>query len=157
MASSNNKSLEDLDDLLNSALEDFDNPKQRKTSTKKSSIKKDAMDVKRKAKGLQEKLQKIQELPPNEREEMIKEQLMGALKQMNVTSEQLTDKPPTEEELNILFQSLGADGANEDTIGLPKHFDNLLPMMEGVMESLMSKELLYPPMKASQKVFYNST
>ena len=29
----------------------------------------------------------------------------------------------------------------------PEGLDNLLPMMEGMMQSLLSKELLYPAMK----------
>ena len=156
MTSPDNQAMDDLDDLLESALEDFENPaKHRKGSIRKVVSNKATLDDKKKAEGIQEKLKKIQELPAHEREEMIKEQLMGALNQMNISSEQLQGNPPTEEELDNLFQTLGAGGdttAAAAASGIPKQFDNLLPMMEGMMQSLMSKELLYPPMKERNKL-----
>ena len=73
MSSPDNQAMDDLDDLLESALEDFENSaKHRKGSVRKVVSKKATLDDKKKAEGIQEKLKKIQKLPAHEREEMIK-------------------------------------------------------------------------------------
>merc|ERR1719447_721748 len=55
-------------------------------------------------------------------------------------------KEPSEEELQAMFAKLGvSDGAGAG--GLQEGFTNLMPMMEGMMQSLLSKDLLYPAMK----------
>jgi peroxin-19 len=48
----------------------------------------------------------------------------------------------TEADLSAMFQHLQADGGSG-----PEDLDQLIPMMEGMMRSLLSKDLLYPAIK----------
>merc|ERR1719458_1267736 len=58
-------------------------------------------------------------------------------------------KEPSEAELQAMFANLGVSdgGGAPGAAGLQEGFTNLMPMMEGMMQSLLSKELLYPAMK----------
>jgi peroxin-19 len=69
-------------------------------------------------------------MSPEETNAMIQAKLTETLSQMKVNSQASSED-------NLSCNGLpGADS-----------FDNLLPMMEGMMQSLLSKELLYTPMK----------
>jgi len=53
---------------------------------------------------------------------------------------------PSEEEMEKIFGGMSSDN-------LEQGLDNLLPMMEGMMQSLLSKDLLYPAMKDMNEKF----
>merc|ERR1712083_810335 len=73
--------------------------------------------------------------------------LAATIAQMTANTAQL-GKEPSEEELQSMFSSLGtADGGVPGTAGLQDGLTNLMPIMEGMMQSLLSKDLLYPAMK----------
>ena len=129
-----------LDDLLDGALDDFDKiPRQKLTD---SSVKgrKDQFE------SIEEDLKEFSKFPAEESEEKIREKLRQTINQLHDSSSSTSGlgQDLTEEELNKMFNNFdlgGAEGPGEES------FSNLLPMMEGMMQSLMSKELLYPPMK----------
>jgi len=128
-----------LDDLLDGALDDFDKiPKQKLTDT---SVKgrKDQFE------SIEEDLKEFSRFPAEESDEKIREKLRQTINQLHDSSSSSgLGQDLTEEELNKMFNNFdlgGSEGPGEES------FSNLLPMMEGMMQSLMSKELLYPPMK----------
>ena len=124
-----------LDDLLDGALDDFDKIPQQKLVDSSVKGRKDQFE------SIEENLKEFSE----ESDETIREKLRQTINQLhgNSTSSSL-DQDLTEEELNKMFNNFdlgGPEGPGEES------FTNLLPMMEGMMQSLMSKELLYPPMR----------
>ena len=127
-----------LDDLLDGALDDFDKiPRQKLTD---SSVKgrKDQFE------SIEEDLKEFSKFPAEESDEKIREKLRQTINQLHDNSSSASGQDLTEEELNKMFNNFdlgGPEGSGEES------FTNLLPMMEGMMQSLMSKELLYPPMK----------
>eukprot|EP00092_Neocalanus_flemingeri_P001902 GFUD01002030.1.p1 GENE.GFUD01002030.1~~GFUD01002030.1.p1 ORF type:complete len:264 (-),score=125.36 GFUD01002030.1:404-1195(-) len=150
----------DIDDLLDSALEDFDNLPKPKVKAKVSQASPsvpcpseedflaifaaaglgqgggDGPDVS--PAGLKEELDKLARLAGGQ--DSVEDRLSQTVSQMSKNSEGLTGQP-TEEELQAMFSNMGMGGATQPG------FDNLIPMMEGMMQSLLSKELLYPAMK----------
>lgn len=156
-----------IDDLLDSALEDFNNlPKPKPKSKDQNAApavpcptEEDFLAIFAAA-GLGQAGGEISDLPPGGMKEELEklarlaveadggtdatsldDRLSQTIKQMSKNSEGLTGQP-TEEELQAMFANMGMhDGTN------PGGFDNLIPMMEGMMQSLLSKELLYPAMK----------
>ena len=124
-----------LDDLLDGALDDFDKIPQQKLIDSSVKGRKDQFE------SIEENLKEFSE----ESDEKIREKLRQTINQLhgNSTSSGL-EQDLTEEELNKMFNSfdLGGPGGPDG-----ESFTNLLPMMEGMMQSLMSKELLYPPMR----------
>ena len=75
---------------------------------------------------------------------LIKKKLTETINQMNSSSESAS-----KDELNGLLNNfIGASGMPD-----PGSFENLLPMIEGKMQSLLSKDLLYPPMKELAEKF----
>jgi len=156
----------DIDDLLDSALEDFDNlpkPKVKPKSTNSSSnvpgpTEEDFLAIFAAAglsqaggseapdmspAGLKEELDKLARLAGETTEtgpDSVQERLSQTVNQMSRNSEGLCGEP-SEEELQAMFSSMGMGDGSQPS------FDNLIPMMEGMMQSLLSKELLYPAMK----------
>ena len=146
----NEKAKEDLSDLLNGALNDFESitHKKKVSKTKKgqkvqSSTLPTENDLlamftasNNDGAGVKEELEKLSKMSSEESNAMIQAKLTETLSQMQVNS-QASSKTSLEENL---FQNIpGLTGGDS--------FDNLLPMMEGMMQSLLSKELLYTPMK----------
>merc|ERR1712032_691516 len=161
----------ELDQLLDSALEDFDNLPKPKVSRKKTgknhegggsvlppseedfmkifeSVGGEGGDVA----GLQAELERLASLAGASTDKKADEgniasSLAATIAQMTANTAEL-GKEPSEEELQSMFSSLGiADGGVPGTAGLQDGLTNLMPMMEGVMQSLLSKDLLYPAMK----------
>jgi len=148
----------DMDDLLDSALADFDNLPKPKLNNKKAGARKveannsngpseeDFMKIFASAggqgdtEGLQAELEKLAGVAGGGD---MAASLADTLAQMTKETEGLSGQP-TEEELNKMFSGLGMSGGQGKG---QEGFDNLLPMMEGMMQSLLSKELLYPAMK----------
>jgi len=145
---------DNIDDLLDSALQDFDNvskvSKAKPSKSKGEAVEKELLDLLGKVgiseggdlSAVNEELLKLSQLaadgcPPTAAGEAT---LQDALRQLSADSEKLKDIP-SEEELNRMFEGLDGAGKLEDGLG------NLLPMMEGMMQSLLSKDLLYPAMK----------
>eukprot|EP00090_Calanus_glacialis_P011636 TRINITY_DN20001_c2_g1_i1.p1 TRINITY_DN20001_c2_g1~~TRINITY_DN20001_c2_g1_i1.p1 ORF type:complete len:286 (+),score=121.85 TRINITY_DN20001_c2_g1_i1:49-858(+) len=156
----------DIDDLLDSALEDFDNLPKPKVKSKVSQAtpavpcptEEDFMAIFAAA-GLSQGGGEISDLPPGGMKEeldklarlaveaegeadtvSVEDRLSQTIKQMTKNSEGLSGQP-SEEELQAMFSNMGMGE------GTQPGFDNLIPMMEGMMQSLLSKELLYPAMK----------
>ena len=142
-----------IDNLLESALQDFDNvPKKAKKAKAKSEPAVDQDLIK-----MLERVgfptpdsgdlsAELLNLPgDNQQPPAGTTSLQEALKKMSTDSEKLKDIP-SEEELNKMFEGLQGDHLEE---GL----NNLLPMMEGMMQSLLSKDLLYPAMKDMNEKF----
>lgn len=159
----------DIDDLLDSALEDFDNLPKPKSKSKVSQsqaappvpcpTEEDFLAIFAAA-GLGQAGGEVSDLPPGGMKEELEklarlavdgggdndatsldDRLSQTIKQMSKNSEGLTGQP-SEEELQAMFAKMGLEGGMQ-----PGGFDNLIPMMEGMMQSLLSKELLYPAMK----------
>ena len=123
-----------LDDLLDGALDDFDKIPQQKLLDSSVKGRKDQFE------SIAEDLKEFSE----ESDEKIREKLRQTINQLHDNSSSGQGQDLTEEELNKMFNNFdlgGPGGPDGDS------FTNLLPMMEGMMQSLMSKELLYPPMK----------
>ena len=157
----------ELDDLLDNALEDFDNLPKPRSKSKSSSAptsnnpcptEEDFMAIFKAAGlgqtgelpdhpsgGLKEELEKLAKLAveaenENSSCENVDERLSETIKQMSKNSAGLSAQP-SEEELQAMFANMTMGE------GMQSGFDNLIPMMEGMMQSLLSKELLYPAMK----------
>jgi len=153
----------DIDDLLDSALEDFDNlpkPKAKNKTIQASPAapgptEEDFMAIFAAAglgqagggpdlppAGLKDELDKLARLAgeADTGPGSVQDRLSQTVGQMSRNSEGLSGQP-TEEELQAMFSNMGM------TDGMQPGFDNLIPMMEGMMQSLLSKELLYPAMK----------
>ena len=147
---------EDLSDLLNGALDDFENITHKKKVSKTNKPKKgekvpsshlptenDLLAMftasKNDGAGVKEELEKLSKMSPEETNAMIQAKLTETLSQMQVNS-QASSNTSLEDNL---FQNISSNGLP----GGADSFDNLLPMMEGMMQSLLSKELLYTPMK----------
>jgi len=157
----------DIDDLLDSALEDFDNLPKPKAKSKVSQAapaipcptEEDFLAIFAAA-GLGQAGGEVSDLPPGGMKEELEklarlaveaegegeapsmeDRLSQTIKQMSKNSEGLSGQP-SEDELQAMFSNMGiGDGTQSGGI------DNLIPMMEGMMQSLLSKELLYPAMK----------
>ena len=127
-----------LDDLLDGALDDFDKiPKQKLTESS-------ARGRKEQFESIEEDLKEFSKFPAEESYEKIREKLRQTINQLHDNSSSASGQDLTEEELNKMFNNFdlgGPEGPGEES------FTNLLPMMEGMMQSLLSKELLYQPMK----------
>ena len=145
---------EDLSDLLNGALHDFENITLKKKVSKtmkqkggekvQSSLLPTENDLlamftaaKHDGAGVKEELEKLSKMSPEESNAMIEAKLTETLNQMQVNSQGSSNKSQEDNP----FQNIHAGLPGADS------FDNLLPMMEGMMQSLLSKELLYTPMK----------
>lgn len=141
---------EELSDLLDGALHDFENIIHKKKGPKTVKPKGDTVSSfhlptendllamftasQNDGAGVKEELEKLSKMSPEETNAMIQAKLTETLSQMQVNSQASSN---TSIEDNLSCNGLpGADS-----------FDNLLPMMEGMMQSLLSKELLYTPMK----------
>lgn len=148
----------EIDDLLDSALEDFDNlpkPMKKKNVSEKCHVAPEDPITQQKAEeeflkifqnvgidsgsgpvdiqGLKQELDKLAEAT-DQRSPL----LADTLSQINKSTSGLATNP-SEEELAAMLSNFG--GGNKEP------FDNLMPMMEGMMQSLLSKELLYPALK----------
>jgi len=161
----------ELDQLLDSALEDFDNLPKPKVSRKKAGKKHEGLgnaqppseedfmkifesvggeggDVA----GLQAELERLASLAGASTDKKADEgdvasSLAATIAQMTANTAGL-GKEPSEEELQAMFANLGMAGSGAaGGAGLQEGFTNLMPMMEGMMQSLLSKDLLYPAMK----------
>lgn len=160
---------DDIDDLLDSALEDFDNlpkptssvrkhPKPNPSYRQKNELPEEELlkifdsssfaQSQSNIHGLKDELDRLvklagesespKKLPlPND---AINATIQETLKEISENSSNLTPGEPSEEELKKMFENLGMGGGEEDG-------SNILPMMEGMMQSLLSRELLYPAMK----------
>merc|ERR1712032_882619 len=118
--------------------------------------------------GLQAELERLASLagasPDNKADDGdIASSLAATIAQMTANTAEL-GKEPSEEELQSMFSSLGiADGGVPGTAGLQDGLTNLMPMMEGMMQSLLSKDLLYPAMKemkvrrSTQRIINNAS
>mgnify|MGYP001234800745 CR=1 FL=1 len=143
----NEKAKEDLSDLLNGALNDFESITHKKKVSKTKKVQSSTLPTENDllamftasnndGAGVKEELEKLSKMSSEESNAMIQAKLTETLSQMQVNS-QASSKTSLEDNL---FQNIpGLTGGDS--------FDNLLPMMEGMMQSLLSKELLYTPMK----------
>merc|ERR1712004_477098 len=159
----------ELDQLLDSALEDFDNLPKPKVPRKKAGKKEEGGNVLPPSEedfmrifesvggqggdvaGLQAELERLASLasPDNKmaKDGDIASSLAATIAQMSANTADL-GKQPSEEELQAMFANLGvSDGCGVPPGGLGEGLNNLMPMMEGMMHSLLSKDLLYPAMK----------
>jgi len=162
----------ELDQLLDSALEDFDNLPKPKVSRKKAGKKHEGGNVLPPSEedfmkifesvggqggdvvGLQAELERLASLagasPTDNKadEGDIASSLAATIAQMTANTAGL-GKEPSDEELQAMFANLGVShgGGAGGSGGLQEGFTNLMPMMEGMMQSLLSKDLLYPAMK----------
>merc|ERR1712156_819149 len=158
----------ELDQLLDSALEDFDNLPKPKVPRKKAGKKEEGGNVLPPSEedfmrifesvggqggdvaGLQAELERLASLAsPNikAKDGDIASSLAATIAQMSANTADL-GKQPSEEELQAMFANLGvADSGGVPPGGLGEGLNNLMPMMEGMMHSLLSKDLLYPAMK----------
>jgi len=161
----------ELDQLLDSALEDFDNLPKPKVPRKKAGKRheggnvlppseEDFMKIFESvggqggdAAGLQSELERLASLAGasnhNKADEGdIASSLAATIAQMTANTAGL-GKEPSEAELQAMFANLGVSdgGGAPGAAGLQEGFTNLMPMMEGMMQSLLSKDLLYPAMK----------
>jgi len=127
-----------LDDLLDGALDDFYKIPQQKMIDSTVKGRKDQFE------SIEEDLKEFSKFPAEESFEKIQERLRQTINQLHDSSSSGLGQDLTEEELNQMFNNFDLGGQGE-TDG--ESFTNLLPMMEGMMQSLMSKELLYPPMR----------
>jgi len=139
---------EDLENLLDDALQDFDNLSKKTNDSKESTSKPQKVSSPSEeeflaifaAAGQGEAEGTASEAPPGRQQSGIQEKLSQTLNELTQSSACLSEQP-SEEELQRLLMSCGlSDGAEPN-------LDNLLPMMEGMMQSLLSKELLYPALK----------
>ena len=158
---------ENIHELLDNALQDFDRVSKSSVKTK-SKIGGQKDDVKSKKKvpetlteeqllsmftesvqanqnsSINDEIEKLSKLSMEESDALIKEKLNETINQMNSRSESAS-----KDELNDLLNNFsGASGMPD-----PGSFENLLPMIEGKMQSLLSKDLLYPPMKELAEKF----
>ena len=160
---------DDLDQLLESALEDFDKPaKARKKVAASSSActsnntEAELLQIFEQVglsagpsdpPGLKEELEKLARLAAKQTvkggttsgldpEVSLKEMMQ----QMTADTEQL-GHALSEAELSTMFQQLQMEGSG------PEDLDKLIPMMEGMMQSLLSKDLLYPAIKEMNDKF----
>ena len=144
---------DDLSSLLSGALDDFESIPQKKKATpkQKRGVKEQnralplqtendllEMFTRDNGAGVKEELEKLSKMSEEESEAMIQAKLTETLNQMQINT-QASSSQSSEDKL---FQNISSNGLP----GLD-NFDNLLPMMEGMMQSLLSKELLYTPMK----------
>ena len=146
---------EELKDLLDGALHDFENITHKKKGSKTVKPKigetvpsghlpteNDLLAMftasKNDGAGVKEELEKLSKMSPEETNAMIQAKLTETLSQMQVNS-QASSNTSIEDNPFQNISCKGLPGADS--------FDNLLPMMEGMMQSLLSKELLYTPMK----------
>merc|ERR1712223_748967 len=158
----------ELDQLLDSALEDFDNLPKPKVPRKKAGKKEEGGNVLPPSEedfmrifesvggqggdvaGLQAELERLASLasPDNKAKDGdIASSLAATIAQMSANTADL-GKQPSEEELQAMFANLGvADSGGVPPGGLGEGLNNLMQMMEGMMQSLLSKDLLYPAMK----------
>ena len=126
----------DLDELLDGALDDFDKiPKGKQTGGR---------EKRGKVASIEDDLREFSKFTAEETDEKIREKLKHTVEQLHDMSSSALGEELTEEELNTMFNNLRMEG---EVGAAEENFTNLLPMMEGMMQSLMSKELLYPPMK----------
>lgn len=66
--------------------------------------------------------------------------LAETMQQLSQNNEQL-QSVPTADDLNKMFENLGFGGAEGEGMG------GLFPLMQVMLENILSKEVLYPPMK----------
>jgi len=156
---------ENINELLDNALQDFTRVSKSSKKTKgKVGSKENVVNSKEKVpatlteeqllsmfteavqsnqnSSINDEIEKLSKLSVEESDALIKKKLNETINQMNSSSD-----APSKDELKDLLSNLG--GAMPD----PGSFENLLPMMEGMMQSLLSKDLLYPPMKELAEKF----
>jgi len=148
-----NNNAPNLDDLLDSALQEFDKVKQKPKKVslqQEKNVEKELMDLFAAAglggAGAELRLNK----PSSGGSATVQggsseTTLQDALLKMSKDSESLAAMP-TEEEMSKMFDGLKPE-ALEDGLS------NLMPMMEGMMQSLLSKDLLYPAIKDMNQKF----
>jgi len=106
------------------------------------------------AAGLQAELERLASLAGASADNKVGEgdiasSLAATIAQMTANTAGL-GKEPSDAELQAMFANLGVSdggGGAPGAAGLQEGFTNLMPMMEGMMQSLLSKDLLYPAMK----------
>ena len=154
---------DDLDDLLDDALKDFEKPK--KTPKKPTTEDKWASDFLTAPESGETVFQRAMSTPPNSfvdtsAFQRAMEQQMRELQRLSSQEDaegkdaqnadgQLDDlfsklkPPPPPQDFEQLLSQLSLDGRVDD----PASADAILPMMETMMQSLLSRELLYPAIK----------
>jgi peroxin-19 len=158
---------DDLDQLLDSALDDFDKPSKSRNKASAAepsgrpddSAEAELLQLFEKAglsaaasdsRGLQEDLEKLARLAGSLAEKETGPaaapdpdvSLKAMMQQLSADTERLGEAL-SEAELNTMFQHLQAGSGG----GGPEDLEKLIPMMEGMMQSLLSKDLLYPAIK----------
>merc|ERR1711971_1321182 len=142
----------ELNQLLDSALEDFDNLPKPKVSRKKTGKKHEGGGKGGDVAGLQAELERLASLAGTSTDKKADEgdiasSLAATIAQMTANTAGL-GKEPSEEELQAMFANLGMAGSGAPGgAGMQEGFTNLMPMMEGMTQSLLSKDLLYPAIK----------
>jgi len=145
---------ENIDDLLDNALLDFETTSKKKTKQKCSSKRVQFNNPNKNFPteeellsmflssgfsdnnaGVSDELDKLRNMDATECDKLVKEKLDETLGKLNLGADQ------SNIQMDDILKNLST-GAPE-----PGRLENLLPMMEGMMQSLMSKDLLYPPMK----------
>ena len=87
----------------------------------------------------------------DEKDEKVKEETMSiqdALKMLNDTTSTKIDETllPNEEDLEKMFHEFAANFAQESSSN-KESVEHVMPVLESMMKSVLSKELLYPPLK----------
>ena len=147
---------ENIDDLLDNALLDFESANISKKNKQKNSSKKSraskptpnnfpteeellsmflSSGFNDNNSGVTDELEKLRNMDAAECDKLVKEKLDETLGKLNLGADQANLQ------MEDILKNLSTGGPE------PGHLENLLPMMEGMMQSLMSKDLLYPPMK----------
>ena len=152
---SENPNKETIEDLMDSAFKDLENnPKRiRKTKTKaQKNPEQELMELFEKVgfagstpESLNAEMLNLSKMAAKNSAESSGISLQDALLQLSADSEKLQNLP-SEEEMNQIFGN-AAGGNLEQGLG------NLIPMMEGMMQTLLSKDLLYPAMKEMNDKF----
>jgi len=147
---------EDIDGLLDSALKDFDNAKKKEEN---SNVEQniinllDKVSVNESQDAVKSEIANLPKIITNNCDSRVFTtiqntnldpsssscSLQDALSQLSRDAEELKQLP-SDEEVNKLLSGIATDN-------LEQGLGSLLPMMEGMMQSLLSKDLLYPAMK----------
>eukprot|EP00088_Acartia_fossae_P017791 TRINITY_DN20191_c0_g1_i1.p1 TRINITY_DN20191_c0_g1~~TRINITY_DN20191_c0_g1_i1.p1 ORF type:complete len:260 (+),score=81.69 TRINITY_DN20191_c0_g1_i1:82-861(+) len=155
---------DDIDKLLDSTLQDFDKKKAKKKkakpATKPQSPEEDLLTAFSKAgfaekcslQDLNDQLTNLSLLEANgsqaastshqgggSNDAVGMASLQDTLLKLTQDTQKLNEMP-TDEDMERMFQGMSSDNIEKD-------LGSLLPMMEGMMQSLLSKELLYPAIK----------
>ncbi|XP_048773656.1 peroxisomal biogenesis factor 19-like isoform X2 [Ostrea edulis] len=163
---------EELDDLLESALKDFDKPQGAESSPQKhakappSGDKEDPMSdmfaeefSDEMAKQFQERMKNLMGEDPKLVEKIEKlTEAAGASESQSSQEEFAKTLASTIESMTENLDGLKDDMSDEDlmkaftSMGMEEEGEGFMPMMQGMMKTLLSKEVLYPSLKElSQK------